>query len=220
MRDSIKGAIALKAEEIAARFKAVALEELAQDRVHWIVVGGDPDQTISDYAKLFDFTILGQFENLVEADELELHPDRIAYESGRPVLIIPRDYQQSDFNEKAVLAWDGNRTATHALADALQVLQTKDQVTVLTVESAGLGKPLPGIDITSVLERHGIPTDRRTVSPGGKTVGQTIMEHCSEIGAGLLVMGAYERSKIGQDLTSGVTNEIFKHTKIPVLMSH
>ncbi len=220
MRESIKGAIAQKSNDIGNRFDMLARRSLPDDRVHWIEVGGDPDQTITDYAMLYDFTIVGQYENLVEADELELHPDRITFASGRPVLLIPKGYQATDFNERAVLAWDGNRTATRALADAMQVLETKDTVTVATVETHDLGTPLEGIDITTVLDRHGITSNRVFLPRTKESVAHSIMEFCDEVEARLLVMGAYESSKSKQDLVGGVTSTVMKNSKIPVLMSH
>ncbi len=219
MQQSIKAAITQKAEEIETQYHDAVRGALPADHVHWIEVGGNPDQTIADYAMLFDLTIVGQFENLVEADGMALHPDWITYKSGRPVILVPKSYEARNFNENAVLAWDGNRTATQALSAAMLVLETKDKVTVVTVESPGLGAPLEGVDVTTVLSRHGIASDRLQVKKV-RSVADSVLNACNQVGAGLLVMGAYERSKLGQDLIGGVTNDIIRKTDIPVLMSH
>ena len=220
IKQSIVGALSKKANEIEDRFRQVAEGSIAPDKLHWIEVAGDPDQTIADYAMLYDITIVGQFESLVEADELELHPDRIASQSGRPVLLVPKGFDASQFNENAVLAWDGHRTAARAFAGAIPVLATKDLVNVVTVEAPRIGTPLPGIDISTVLSRHGIRSNFEKVQMEGNSVSQTLLSYCEKHGAGLLVMGAYEHSRLKQDLIGGVTNKITKISKVPILMSH
>jgi len=70
------------------------------------------------------------------------------------------------------------------------------------------------------LRRHGIEAEAmvRPADRGG--VARTLMEVCQEVGAGLLVMGAYEHSKFSEDILGGVTRDIFDEAPLPVLMSH
>lgn len=220
MRQSIKGVVSKKAKDIRARFYETTSVELPENKVHWIEVGGDPDQTIANYAMLFDVTLVGEYEGLVEADELELHPDWIAFQSGRPVMWVPKTYASSEFNEIAVLAWDGNRVATRALTGAMPVLETKKMVTVTTVDSAQNGTPLPGVDVMTVLDRHGIPAKRMNVAREKNSIASKILSICDQQDAGLLVMGAFERSKFRHDVVGGVTTEVLETSNIPILMSH
>jgi nucleotide-binding universal stress UspA family protein len=53
-----------------------------------------------------------------------------------------------------------------------------------------------------------------------KTISQTLIEHCRNVEAGLLVMGAYEHSPLREGLFGGVTQDISLGSEIPVLMSH
>ena len=53
-----------------------------------------------------------------------------------------------------------------------------------------------------------------------KTISQTLVEHCRNVDAGLLVMGAYEHSPLREGLFGGVTQDISLGAEIPVLMSH
>lgn len=66
---------------------------------------GEPDQAVINYARLFDLTIVGQYENLTGADEMELHPDHIAYASGRPIIVVPKYFQPASIVEHSVVAW-------------------------------------------------------------------------------------------------------------------
>ena len=133
---------------------------------------------------------------------------------------MPQNYAATEINEHALVAWDGKRAAARALVDAMHILQTKSRVTVLTI---GKGDTLPtraGDDVLTLLRHHGVVAELLLRPQGRDGIGRTILNTCAEVGAGLLVMGAYEHSKFSEDILGGVTRDIFSHTTIPVLMSH
>lgn len=206
-------------EGITKRFEELTREAGIGDRVHWLDIEGGTDMTVMELTRSFDITLMGQYEPIAGEEQITLHPDVIALQSGHPVLIVPKGYEVAELNEHAVLAWDGTRAASRALADAMLILETKSLVTVLTVGDETLGKGHKEADICTQLERHGIRAEwvRR---PRKGSVGETITAFCREHGAGLLVMGAYEHSKFSEDLIGGVTNEVLQSSHIPVLMSH
>ena len=178
------------------------------------------DAAVIEYAHMYDLTIVGRGDSVAGEKRLELHPDRIALKSGRPVLVVPQGWSQDLFTEHALLAWDGNRSATRALADAMQILETKQLVTVLSVAGRGLGRELEGINVETVLSRHGIETDRVVLEAGNKDIGEILIEECLSRKVGLLLMGAYEHSKFREDLIGGVTNDVLRRSPVPVLLSH
>lgn len=47
-----------------------------------------------------------------------------------------------------------------------------------------------------------------------------LLQACKEVGASMLVMGAFERSKLSEDIFGGVTAEVLKKTHLPVFLSH
>lgn len=205
---------------IHERFSQAIAGRVPEGRLHWIESSGESDATVADYARMYDLTIVGRRDILQGAKRLELHPDRIAMRSGRPVLVVPRDYRPEQIHEHAVLAWDGHRTATRAMNDAMQILETKQKVTVLSVDDGERGRSLDGIDVATALARHEIDVEVAERPLGGKGVGQTILDFCDEEGAGLLVMGAYEHSMFREELFGGVTRFVLEHAKLPILISH
>ncbi|WP_419906994.1 universal stress protein [Hoeflea sp.] len=205
---------------IRERFTQAIAGRVPQDRLHWIESSGESDATVADYARMYDLTIVGRRDILQGSKRLELHPDRIAMRSGRPVLVVPRDYRPEQIHEHAVLAWDGHRTATRAMNDAMQILETKQKVTVLTVDDGERGKTLEGIDVATALARHDIDVEVTELPLNAKSVGQTILDFCDREGAGLLVMGAYEHSMFREELFGGVTRFVLENAKLPILISH
>jgi nucleotide-binding universal stress UspA family protein len=204
---------------IAARFREITAGSGRGDKVHWINIYGAPDRTIVEIARCFDITLLGEYAAVPSEEQLVLHPDIVALQSGRPVLVIPRNYKVAALKEHAVFAWDGKRAAARAMSDAMLILETKTLVTILTVGEDTPKDGIEGADISAHLARHGITTEWARLPHKG-SIGATIADYCHERDAGLLVMGAYEHSKFSEDLIGGVTNDVFKKITIPVLMSH
>ena len=190
------------------------------DKIHWISKRGDGDATVAKYARLYDLTIIGRYDAVHGEDQLELHPDMIAMVSGRPVLLVPREFDMSTFNEHAVLAWDGKRASARALADAMQILKTKSLVTIVTVDDGDSEFTLPEIDVETALQRHGIKTERVHLKRNGKSVGNRILKFLDQAQPSLLVMGAYEHSKFRQSIVGGVTSSVLKKAKVPIIISH
>ena len=204
---------------IAGRFREITAASEHGDKIHWIDIHGTPDTTIVEVARCFDITLLGEYASVPGEDQLILHPDLVALQSGRPVLVIPKDYKVAKLGEHAVFAWDGKRAAARAMSDAMQILETKTLVTILTIGEDTPKDGIEGADISAHLARHNIPTEWARVPRKG-SIGATIADYCRERQAGLLVMGAYEHSKFSEDLIGGVTNDVLTRIAIPVLMSH
>ncbi|MBM9595399.1 universal stress protein [Rhodobacteraceae bacterium MCCB 386] len=155
----------------------------------------------------------------VGREHFAARPDVVALRSGRPLILVPHEWSAPHLNDHALVAWDGKRAAARALGDAMHILETKSRITVLTI---GDHEPRekPGDDVIRLLERHGLEAERLIRPAGRDGIARTILDSCREVGAGLLVMGAYEHSKFSEDLLGGVTNDIFREADVPVLMSH
>ena len=205
--------------EIEARFLEACAGRIDDDRVHSIIRRGDADSTVAHYAQMYDLTLIGRHDAMQGSMRLELHPDRIALRSGRPILVIPPQWAEEEFRDNALIAWNGARSAARALMDALLILEIRREITVLTVEGRSRTPPLKGIDVATVLKRHGVGTTMVSVKPEGRTVGEIILGECEKRGAGLLVMGAYEHSKFSEERIAGVTNDVLQECPIPVLIS-
>ena len=148
-----------------------------------------------------------------------MRPDLIALRSGRPVLIVPESYAAPALSDHVLVAWDGKRAAARALGDAMDIIEGKRQVTILTV---GTDTPDPVADdgILRYLARHGITANRLHRSAQGRNIASVIEDVADEAGAKLIVMGAYEHSKFSQDVFGGVTHDVLKTARVPVFMSH
>lgn len=208
-------------DEVLNTFNEICADVPA-DKLHWIDSTGAVQETVARYARLFDITVLGMHERpeTPAQSHIEIFPDRVTFDSGRPVMIFPAGYRGSVFNNKAVVAWDGGRAAARALADAMQILETEVSVEIVSVGRSPLAGSLPGINVREVLDRHDVAVSLTELPRDRKSIADTLVSHCESSGAGLLVMGAYEHSPLREGLIGGVTHDIALRASLPVLMSH
>jgi nucleotide-binding universal stress UspA family protein len=149
--------------------------------------------------------------------------DRLAVESGRPVLIIPNQGAQKEIGKKILVAWNARREAARAVFDALPFLQRAKEVKVVWVNpqsEGGVGRDVPAADICAALARHGVNCEAADAVRPHSNVGRTLLGRAAEFGADLLVMGCYGHSRLREFVLGGASEHVLGHMAIPVLMSH
>jgi len=93
------------------------------------------------------------------------------------------------------------------------------RVVVLTVKGATVEGP-SGEEIAAMLRPHGVAATALTHEDERRSPGATILAQARELGADLLVKGAYTQSRIRQVIFGGATRHILEHAELPVLMAH
>lgn len=204
--------------EMRADFEARIGVENLRERSNFIEIKSNSDFSLAACSRGYDITVIGSRASAIGHDHFSARPDVVALRSGKPVVLVPSDFELAQLGTCALVAWDGKRAAARALGDALHILATKESVTVLSIGEAPPSGP--GDDVMTLLERHGIVAEHVTRPAGKEGIGRTILDTCSEVGAGLLIMGAYEHSKFAEDLLGGVTRDILDMSRVPVLLSH
>jgi nucleotide-binding universal stress UspA family protein len=201
--------------EVTERFHAACAKGGLAARAEFVELAASREGPLSAYAHAFDLIVTGVHPDDISEAHLAAHPDILALKSGRPVLVVPDGYEADGLADRAVVAWDGKRSAARALGDAMDILAEKSHVTLLSV-----GETPRGTDRMLVnMERHGVRVDARTVGRQ-RGVAATLLAEAAAEGAKLIVMGAYEHSKFSHDLFGGVTTDVMAKADIPVFMAH
>lgn len=203
---------------IEDQFRAELVELTYKGEADWIVSEGEPNRLFAKGARYYDILLLGQF-NPSSGVKAQVRPEDIVLLSGKPIVVVPRDYQARPFNEYAVVAWDGSRPAARALTDAMQILETKNRLDVVTV-AADEEAIDSSFDIVRHLKRHGINAKQVVLKDDQGGVGRTILGYCRQNDPDVLVMGAYNRARIREDLFGGTTKDILEEMVCPVFMAH
>lgn len=209
-----------KIEASRKLFDELAATSGVGDRARFVMPDEVGKLSVSEIARNFDFVVTGYHSKLPTDEFRNVSPDLLALQSGRPVLVVPDGYDNDQLASHALVAWDGKRSAARALNDAMTILEERPRkVTILSVGS-GLPNMPDGTDILTHLERHGVDVKNVERPKDGKNIATVIQQTAAELGAKLIVMGAYEHSKFSEDLFGGVTHEVIRSTEVPVFMSH
>lgn len=198
--------------------------DLRRLSAEWREIPEGPDASPALHARYADVTILGQLDpDRAETELIRPRPEHVAIASGRPVLIVPYAGHFENVGRRVLIAWSATREAARAVADAMPLLASAEMVTVLTIDArrtaAGHGE-LPGADITLHLARHGVKAQIETTVSAGLPVGEVLLSRLADLGADLLVMGAYGHSRAREVLLGGATRSVLHSMTVPVLMSH
>jgi nucleotide-binding universal stress UspA family protein len=205
-----------KANEIETRFMGMVAEAGLSDRAEFVDLNPDVDGAVSEFARHFDLVVTGSRSEDRSEEAFAAHPDLIALRSGRPVLVVPNGYDAPGLADHALVAWDGKRSSARAIGDAMPYLEEKAKVTILTVGR----KELPDTDrMTIHLQRHGIDGNY-ILRPRDGSVAGTIQSVANELGAKLIVMGAFEHSRFTHSVMGGVTTDVIRDTRVPVFLTH
>jgi nucleotide-binding universal stress UspA family protein len=180
------------------------------------------DNDIAQRALYADLTLLGRQAG--QDDDLR---NRILggalFQSGTPVLFNPAAEAPTLQPRSVLIAWDSRVEAARAVRQAMPVLRSAADVHVTLVDP--VAAPLangeePGADIAAYLARHGIKVVVDVLSSGGKTVAETLKMHSVDVGAELLVMGAYGHSRLRERIFGGVTRSMLETAGLPIFMGH
>jgi nucleotide-binding universal stress UspA family protein len=198
------------------------LEELARRdgvRFEWREGTGPALELLIAEGRYADLVVVGQPDPEDAGARPEGFPGELALVGGRPVLAVPYAGRHQAFGTRALIAWNASREAARAVHDALPLLAAAEQVVVLAVDAPEAGH-IPGADIATHLAHHGVHVEaRHTVAPD-IAVGDELLNLISDLGADLLVMGAYGRSRWREAVFGGATRHVLAHMTVPVLMAH
>lgn len=149
--------------------------------------------------------------------------ERLVMGVGRPVLLVPRGKDFAQIGRHALIGWNGTREAARAAFDAVPLLKQCKAVTISWVDpQKELETPgsVPGAELATVLARHGVKPTAEGFPTAGLTVGEALNLRAADLGADLLVMGAYGHSRMREVVFGGATRFILEKMAIPVLLSH
>ena len=176
--------------------------------------------SISEIARCYDVVVTGNHPEDEQYEFLAAYPDRIALQSGRPVIVVPDGFKAKGPARKILIAWDGKRTIARAVGDAMSFLEKGAQVTLLTVGASHTVDQHPDGGIMGLFARHDVDAAHLHDRGTGRSVAETIVQTADELTADLIIMGAYEHSKFSQDIFGGVTTEMLQSVHVPVFMAH
>ena len=175
---------------------------------------GNPERIISERGRLCDLTIMcphasARFSQMLLS---------IMFDTGRPVLIIPRKKTGREINDRIIVAWNGSREAAHAVSFAMPMLE-KGKVWVVAQDSDSTLQTSES-ELVAYLRQHHVEVEAMPLDVKASSLGETILGAGKAVDAGLIVMGAYGHSRAREMILGGVTDFMLKNADVPVLLAH
>lgn len=176
-----------------------------------------PVQGLVDLARLHDLTILPA-PGPETLDYRLIHA--AIFRSGRPVLFLPAGRPLARPG-RVVVGWDFSREAARALKDALPLLTLAAEIHLVTVtDEKDIGSTTTATDLEKFMRAHGLSFGLHRMESRSATVAACLFGRAEEIGADLLVMGAYGHSRISEFILGGATLRVLSNPPLPLLLSH
>ncbi|HEY9039681.1 MAG TPA: universal stress protein [Roseovarius sp.] len=141
------------------------------------------------------------------------------FHSGRPVLMCPdTDTPPTRMGVKVALAWNGSAEAARALSQCKSILRAAEDIWILS-NGADSGRGTSADDLMAYLALHEINATLHMI-PSSRKVGAELLRASTELGADMMVMGAYGDSHERETVFGGNTQTVVDTAKIPVLLNH
>jgi nucleotide-binding universal stress UspA family protein len=177
---------------------------------------------VMDHGRAADLIVAGQTDRDWDLSPLLDFPERLALESGRPVLVVPVKGRFPEVGRNIAIAWKPGRESARAVFDALPLLAGADIVRIVEFREGERdeGSLAPDTTIAASLARHGIKPEVHSSVPGKSGVAQNILARVEADKADLLVLGAFGHSRFREMVFGGVTRYIARHITVPTLFSH
>lgn len=145
-----------------------------------------------------------------------------SFEAGAPILLQPDACVASLKPKNVLLAWNSRPEAAKAAREALPLLTGADRVHVVLVDPVDRylrSGGEPGADIATFLSRHGVKVEVDQLASGERAIEDVLRQHAREIGADMIVIGAYGHSRLRERIFGGVTASILEECDVPVFMA-
>jgi nucleotide-binding universal stress UspA family protein len=196
-----------------------ALHGRAKD-VEWRSAVEPPARYVAREARAADLVIVGGDGNAILDPFAVAAPSDLVMQAGRPLLVVPSAVEWLDLRS-ALVAWKDGPEARRAVTDALPLLGKVKEVTVAGIAEEEGGQAVLRQQVEDVvlwLSRHGISARAQVPERSGNAV-QQLDRIAADTGAGVLVAGAYGRSRFREWVLGGVTQHLVGQTARCALLS-
>jgi len=209
-------------DRLRSQFEALGREHRLE--IEWRCVDGSASVVAPEHARYADLCILGPNESNDDASVGYTFSEQLLFATGRPLVLIPTVGSFDTLGRHIVVGWNASRPATRAVSDALPLIERAERTTVITIDSADFvdRDSAPAADqLVKHLRRHSSSVDAVQLKdvPAG-SIAEALQAEARNLGADLIVTGAYGHPKFWEKLVGGVTRDLLNRMNFPILMSH
>ena len=141
------------------------------------------------------------------------------YTTGGPVLVAPGTVPEK-FCGPVLIGWNRSIESGRAVTNAMPFLERAEDVEIFMVANGVKQGASPQNVAHRLTWWHGISTQVKEIPRNHKSIGEALLGEAAEMGADLLVMGAYTHNRLRERILGGATRFVLEHAELPVLMTH
>ncbi|MDP1868969.1 MAG: universal stress protein [Bradyrhizobium sp.] len=218
-----QGQAALKSRmaELEAQFFGAAGKRARS--VEWRSAIDVPVRYLLQQARCADIIVSGGPSDAFSDPFLRASPKDLVMQAGRPLLVVPDTVTLLDLRSMLV-AWKDTPEARRAIVDSLPLLRKAEDVTIAEIVETDDSRPEAisrARDVVAWLSRHGIVARERVPEKNGdRDVAAQLDRIAADVGAGVIVAGAYGHSRFRELVLGGMTQHLITQTARCVLLSH
>jgi nucleotide-binding universal stress UspA family protein len=205
----------LRAFAAAAEAAQVEAEILEPD-----VWQDPPRDVLPRFARAFDFTLVQQREpgRPPAGDDVATS---LLSESGRPVWVVPAIQRDAAQFKRIVVAWDGGEAAARAFSEARAIFEHAERVDVVTITGPQTHRAVfqGGERLAARLRKAEIAAEYRRL-PSYEDAANALLSYAADMGADLMVAGAFNHSPLRQSLFGGATRTLLTSMTLPMFFAH
>jgi len=204
--------------EREAQNKAALTDRLSREDVSWswTDVMDEMANAVLDAADLADLIILNRALDGYPLPDMRDITSRIVARTNAAVLAVPETLERFAF-DRALIAWDGGRSAASAVRAAVPLLALAGDVEIFTAREDDMR--IDPEQAAAYLSRHGIHAGIKLVDRGRNRPDTLIAGEGEAWRADYIVMGAYGRGRL-METFGGVTKRMLQDSRLPLLLGH
>jgi nucleotide-binding universal stress UspA family protein len=206
--------------EVEAQFRA-AMQNRAT-AVEWRCGEDFPTRFVVQQARAADIIVVGESGRDVLANPYtRANTSDLLMQTGRPLLVVPDNLDWLDLRS-VLIGWKDTPECRRAVTDALPILREANDVIIAGIveDEADRASVSSGTaDLVTWLLRHGVVACERVPAECGNAAAQ-LYRIASEVGAGVVVAGAYGHSRFREWVFGGVTKDLLSPSSRCSLLSH
>ncbi len=182
-----------------------------------MVETGQVAHFVPDYGRFTDLVVLSRRPQGQETAREVM--EAALMDTGRPLLLAPEQPPETLLATVAI-AWEDSPEASRAVFAALDLLDKAERVVILSVSADAASADATADRLAEALRWHNRAISVRHLTSEGRAVAEVLLDTAREIGATLLVMGGYSRSRLREAVFGGATQHILNDAHLPVLIAH
>jgi nucleotide-binding universal stress UspA family protein len=217
--DEEQASVKRRMSELEGQFREAAKNRAKH--VEWRCAIDFPARYVLQHARCADIIVCGGRSDGLSDPFATITPRDLVMEAGRPLLVVPDPVDWLD-PRSVLVGWKDTPEARRAIVAALPMLRKAKDVAVAEIVEAEHGQAAAVNrvrDVVRWLSRHGVSASE-LVAPQDQDANVQLDAWAANVGAGMVVAGAYGHSRFRELVLGGMTQYLITQTARCALLSH